>query len=303
MDYAALAVIALLIAASACWPLLRASGKRRKALKAQALQLPEHHRPRYRQSLAGDPLAFPLAMSSGYTLCREADLDTFLFPDPEEERIILAEAWGIFDAEDAVQELWSLLSHGHRSDWQQSRELVNAGGTVLAQHRKAFGRQARTSAQAREELLSLRRLQRNERGVQELDFLAWDLSRVVMVARSAATCGYLDQRVAQDVALQAASYAQQTYASWDEFAKAFDTARWFWRAQRDNALDDAHDAHRTQVLTGAEGPFAQVDFAAPVPTSQLLLLDAARELGLSLRADEEDRDWQRALVAAARSRT
>lgn len=303
MDYAAIAVIALLVAASACWPLLRASGKRRKALKAQSLQLPEHHRPRYRQSLAGDPLAFPLAMSSGYALCREADLDTFLFPDPEEERIILAEAWGIFDAEDAVQELWSLLSHGHRSEWQQSRELVNAGGAALARHRTALGKQARTSDEAREQLLSLRRLQRNERGVQELDFLAWDLSRVVMVARSAATCGYLDQRVAQDVALQAASYAQQTYASWDEFAKAFDTARWFWRAQRDNALDDAHDAHRTQVLTGAEGPFAKVDFNALVPASQLLLLDAARELGLSLRADEEDRDWQRALVAAARSRT
>ncbi|WP_158024669.1 hypothetical protein [Glutamicibacter sp. 0426] len=47
MDYAALAVIALLVAASACWPLLKALGKHRKALRAQALQLPEHHRPRY----------------------------------------------------------------------------------------------------------------------------------------------------------------------------------------------------------------------------------------------------------------
>ncbi|KWR73976.1 hypothetical protein RN04_01825 [Arthrobacter sp. W1] len=303
MDYAALAVIALLIAASASWPLLRASGKRRKSLNAQALQLPEHHRPRYQQSLAGNPLAFPLAMSSGYALCREADIDEFLFPDPEEERIILAESWGIFDAGDAVQELWSLLSQGHRSGWQQSRKLVNAGGAALAQQRKMLGSRARTSAEAREELLSLRRLQRNERSVQDLDFLAWDLSRAVMVARSAATCGFLDQRVAQDVALQAASYAQQTYGSWDEFAKAFDTTRWFWRAQQDSALDDAHDAHRTQVLTSAEGPFAQVDFAASVPASQLLLLDAARELGLSLRAEEEDRDWQRALVAAAHSRT
>lgn len=61
MDYAALAVIALLIAASACWPLLRSSGKRRMALKAQSLQLPEHHRPRYQKALAWDPLAFPLA--------------------------------------------------------------------------------------------------------------------------------------------------------------------------------------------------------------------------------------------------
>ncbi len=199
--------------------------------------------------------------------------------------------------------LWSLLSHGHRSDWQRSRELVNAGGAALAQQRKVLVSRARTSEEAREELLSLRRLQRNERGVQELDFLVWDLSRAVMVARSAATCGFLDQRVAQDVALQAASYAQQNYGSWDEFAKAFDTARWFWRAQQDSALDDAHDVHRTQVLTSLEGPFAQVDFNAPVPTSQLLLLEAARELGLSLRADEEDRDWQRALVVAARSRT
>ena len=303
MDYAAVAVVALLITASACWPLLKATGKRRKALKAQAMQLPDHHRPRYRQSLAGDPLAFPLAMSGGYALCREADLDEFLFPDPEEERIILAEAWGIFDAGDAVQELWPLLSHGHRSDWQQSRELVKAGGSALAQRRTELGKQARTSAEAREELLSLRRLQRNERGVQELDFLAWDLSRAVMVARSAATCGFLDQRVARDVALQTASYTQQTYGSWDEFAKAFDTARWFWRAQQDSALDDAHDVYRTQVLTSHEGPFVQVDFNAPVPTSQLLLLDAAQELGLSLRAGEEDRDWQRALVAATRSRT
>lgn len=169
-------------------------------------------------------------MSGGYALCREAELDTFLFPDPEEERIILAEAWGIFDAGDAVQELWSLLSHGHRSDWQQSRELVKSGGSALAQRRTELGKQARTSAEAREELLSLRRLQRNECGVQELDFLAWDLSRAVMVARSAATCGFLDQRVARDVALQAASYTQQTYGSWVEFAKAFDTSRWFWRA-------------------------------------------------------------------------
>ncbi|GAA3299224.1 hypothetical protein [Glutamicibacter nicotianae] len=154
MDYAALAVIALLIAASAGWPLLRASGKRRKALKAQAMQLPDHHRPRYQKSLAWDPLSFPLAISSGCALCRDAD-----------------------------------------------------------------------------------------------------------------------------------------------------TARSFWRAQPDSALGCAHDVHRTQVLTSLEGPFAQVDFNAPVPASQLLLLEAARELGLSLHADEEDRDWQRALVAAARSRT
>ena len=73
MDYAALAVVTLLIAASACWPLLRPSGKRRKALKSQALQLPERHRPRYQKSLAWDPLTFPLAMSSSYALCRDSD--------------------------------------------------------------------------------------------------------------------------------------------------------------------------------------------------------------------------------------
>ena len=82
-----------------------------------------------------------------------------------------------------------------------------------------------------------------------------------------------------------------------------DTARSFWRAQPDSALDCAHDVHRTQVRSGPEGSFAQVAFAAPVPASQLLLLDVARVLGLTLRAAEEDRDWQHSLVAAARSRT
>lgn len=224
-------------------------------------------------------------------------------PDPEEERIILAEAWGIFDDEDALQEIWSLLSHGHRSVWQPARDLVETGGTPLAQHRNALGKQARTSDEAREQLLSLRRLQRNERGVRNLDFLAWDLSRAVMVARSAATCGYLDVRLAQDIALQAADYAQRTYRCWEDFAHAFDTARWFWRAQRDISLDDAHDAHRTQMLAGADGPFAQVDFTAPIVESQLLIIDAAAELGVPLRAPAEDRDWQQTLVAEAAART
>lgn len=118
------------------------------------MQLPGHHRPRYQQSLAGDPLALPLAMSSGYALCREAD-----------------------------------------------------------------------------------------------------------------------------------------------------TACSFWQAQPDSALGCANDVHRTQVRSGPEGSFAQVAFAAPVPASQLLLLEAARVLGVTLRAAEEDRDWQHSLVAAARSRT
>ena len=43
-------------------------------------------------------------------------------------------------------------------------------------------------------------------------------------------------------------------------------------------------------------------FAAPVPASQLLLA-AAQELGPTLRAAEEDLEWQRALPAAARTRT
>ncbi|WIV44743.1 hypothetical protein [Glutamicibacter nicotianae] len=153
MDYATLAVVALLVAASACWPLLRAAGKRRKGLKSQALQLPERYRPRYQKSLAWDPLSFPLAISSGYALCRDAD-----------------------------------------------------------------------------------------------------------------------------------------------------TARSFWRAQADSALGCANDVRRTQVRSGPERSFAQVAFAAPVPASQLLLLEAARVLGLTLRAAEEDRDWQHSLVAAARSR-
>lgn len=303
MDPFALLLLALLVCASACWPVLKASNKRRKALKVQAQQLPAHHQPHYQRSLAGHPLAFPLAMSSGYALCRGAELDTFRFPDPEEERKILWEAWMIHDAEDAVQEIWSLLASGHRSSWHQLRELVKTGGAPLAERRRELGKLAPQSDLAREQLLTLRRLQHNERGVLELDFLAWDLSRAVMVARSAATCGYLDDRLAQDIALQAADYAQRTYGSWEDFAHAFDTSRWFWRAQRNDWVEDAHDAHRTGVLAGANGPFAHVDFTAPIAASQLSIIDAAQELDLPLRAGEEDRDWQRALVAEALSRT
>ncbi len=154
MDYAALAVIDLLVAASACWPFAQGIGQAPQGVEGTGSAAARRHRPRYQKALAWDPLAFPLAISSGYALCRDAD-----------------------------------------------------------------------------------------------------------------------------------------------------TARSFWRAQPDSALGCAHDVHRTQVRSGPEGSFAQVAFAAPVPASQLLLLEAARVLGLTLRAAEEDRDWQHSLVAAARSRT
>ncbi|MGO2596261.1 MAG: hypothetical protein ACTH79_10805 [Glutamicibacter arilaitensis] len=116
MDYAAIAVVALLIAASACWPLLRASGKRRKALKAQAPQLPEHHRPRYRQSLAGDPLAYPLAMSSSYALCRDSDTARSFWraqPDSAPDGAHDAHRTQVFTGDEGLLRRW-LSPHRYR---------------------------------------------------------------------------------------------------------------------------------------------------------------------------------------------
>ncbi|MGO3343213.1 MAG: hypothetical protein ACTIK1_12755 [Glutamicibacter arilaitensis] len=113
---AALAIVALLIGVLSCWPSLRAAGKRRKALKSQALQLPERHRPRCQKSLAWDPLAFPLAMSSSYALCRDSDTARSFWraqPDSAPDGAHDAHRTQVFTGDEGLLRRW-LSPHRYR---------------------------------------------------------------------------------------------------------------------------------------------------------------------------------------------
>lgn len=247
-------------------------------------------------------------MSVGYTLCRNEPIDQFRYQHAGAERAMLAESWSIHGRDDVLDQLWWLLTQGHRTEWETLRALVLSGDQQVQRMRSQLSKSYQTSAEAREQLLQIRRMKRNERDLHQLNFSAWDLTRVIMLARSALAAGYLEEQLAEDIALQAAGYVQQEYANWEQYSTAFLTDRWFWKSDRsaEGALSEAHDRHREQVLGSADGPYQQVNFTRRGIPSRLLIL-STDPVGWAMRAahlpGDLNRDWHRELLMRARAGT
>lgn len=295
------------------WLFTRLAGARRgrRAIKAEAPKWEEHHRPVYAhnpEQFGHHPLGLALAVSAGFTLCRNEPLDEFGYRDATGEQELLARHWSIHNRSDVLEQIWWLLTQGHRTEWETLRAMVVSGDPQLRALRRGLSRQYQTNADAREQLLRIRRMQRNERDVQRVNFSAWDLSRAVMLARSGMAAGYLERELAEDIALQAAGYLQQEYASWQQFSQTMLTSRWFWNSKRgvEDQVDTAHDQHNQAVLLSADGPYQLVDFTPRGRSSRNLLLASDPPHWAMLAAHvpgDLGRDWQRELLMRARTGT
>ncbi|WP_405135744.1 DUF1266 domain-containing protein [Nocardia sp. NBC_01388] len=80
------------------------------------------------------------------------------------------------------------------------------------------------------------------------DATAWDLARVVFIARSAHTAGYLPEDEAWEHMLAGLAIAQQHYPNWRQFAAGFLTGAIFWAATRDLAAAKEQVGERREVL-------------------------------------------------------
>src|SRR5690606_24539585 len=99
------------------------------------------------------------------------------------------------------------------------------------------------------------------------DIHAWDLARVVAVARMAFTAGYIDADVAWEYAMRALAPAQRRYRNWRQFGDAYLTAWTYWHATEDPADPTNRGvARRMQLLrlwTRPTSPWRRIERNAP----------------------------------------
>ncbi|MFE3193894.1 DUF1266 domain-containing protein [Nocardia sp. NPDC059240] len=82
------------------------------------------------------------------------------------------------------------------------------------------------------------------------DATAWDLARVVFIARAAHTAGYLTEDEAWQHLLAGLAIAQAHYRNWRQFGSGFLTGAIFWAATRDLAAAREQVGERRKVLHG-----------------------------------------------------
>ena len=88
--------------------------------------------------------------------------------------------------------------------------------------------------------------------------IAWDLVRLVNLARWARLCGYLSENEMWQMARVAADTARKTFGSWKEYGLSFAFGRGVWHGDPDDC-DTAYEIIST-LLEKEESPWKQIEW-------------------------------------------
>jgi len=273
-------------------------------------KLNEHHTPTIhgkREDMATDPRARLLAPSMVYALCNGDPVNELALSAPEATKTMMEHDWGITDREGLIRQLYSLLRAGQREGFASLRERCTRPGWAESEIAR-LNKTADSSMEDWESRWRIRRFLDNDRGIQTLDFAAWDFLRAANLTRAGAGLGWLSEDEAWDTFALINRALQHSYSSWDEAWEAYRTTRWLWAAEGDvqTAANDLHDRNRGEFLLGASGLWTAIPWDAPYPTTRFLLLDALADMGalrlLQPSAWHYASPWEQDLDAHARTR-
>ena len=274
--------------------LYNAAGKRgnrkrgeRMQLKQQEAQLDSYHMIRWHSApahLRGTVDGWPVAANAMHSLCRAAPVDVFPFPDRQEEVDMLASWWGISTPSQLRDQLLSLLRTGHRERFNRERRSWTAlRGAEEHRVRASLAQAARGNADAAEDFLRFGRVRKNARDLMSIDFLAWDLVRVIMLCRAGLAAGIIGRDEAADTALIASHGLQERFASWQDMGSHYFRGRWYWASEAgiEEALSLQHDEHaQHRLATDPSSPWQVMPWQTPLPAPRYLILDNTRAVAL-----------------------
>ena len=154
-------------------------------------KLNEHHTPKIhgkREDMATDPRARLLAPSMVYALCNGDPVNELALSAPEATKTMMEHDWGITDREGLIRQLYSLLRAGQREGFASLRERCQKKSWAESEIAR-LNKTADSSMEDWESRWRIRRFLDNDRGIQALDFAAWDFLRAANLTRAGAGLG------------------------------------------------------------------------------------------------------------------
>lgn len=219
------------------------------------------------------PELWPLAVGAPYAIVTDYNWCTIAAADEVEqakEKQIAAEglshAWGISSRNSLLQQLFWLLTEGHRTAYQ---EQIKHDCSLAPHEYTQYAAQLASEGDSddKERLWQMNMARNNKRKVCQLDFYAWDMVRFVMLCHSGARAGYISEQEMKDFSLLAATELQRHCQSWKDVSKTFLLARWFWKATDKRHLF-SHCLFKkafSALLRRRGSPWRMLDWNSPLP--------------------------------------
>ncbi|MDF7801093.1 DUF1266 domain-containing protein [Pontiellaceae bacterium B1224] len=141
----------------------------------------------------------------------------------EQQQNSLRRWWGISDRKSLIKKMKWVRDEGHRAEFDQ----------ILADREKAewlVVLRDRLSLKDRAYDYDYRRtfVEEHADELEGKSLLAWDLARLVSLARWGVLCGYMEAEEAWEWIMPAALALQETYDSWEDLAENYMLGRAFW---------------------------------------------------------------------------
>ena len=264
-------------------------------------ELTEHHRPVRSSNPSGfipGPYERLVAISAPYALCHQDPWDRLTCSDIDETRDMLAHTWDIHSRTDLLAQIFWLIAPGNRGEFGAERARWVDASLAKADYQEL--RETGTATQDATEMLWRReRMRNNDRGIQNVDFLAWDMVRAAMLTRCGAALNWLQEAEAWDTLALLDQALRTRYQNWSHVWESFRLGRWYWysEAGEDEHFNDLHDLNRSQILLSPEGPWGLIPWDIPVPEPSLMILDVFIDAGLTVPLSAYEREhatqWER----------
>ena len=156
--------------------------------------------------------------------------------EPDKEDVIdrLRDYYGIIDSESAVETLEWLFYRGHSVYFEAIRPIISNSSNefnldVLLE--SELDRSLTTYISHIKESLEIIVDEQIIKGASEfktISIKAWDLSRLVLVARCCCDANYITEEQTWHCIMCAYDLAKEIYANWEEFAKGYIVGRCLW---------------------------------------------------------------------------
>gem|GEM_PF-1043944 len=178
-----------------------------------------------------DRQAWVLGLGSIYALINNDELsslgDTSIRPYQREVNS-LKKYWKIESREDAYRTLTWLKSEGHRIEYQKMATQSSWWSILLYQAMVPL--KLANSESVKKQLFA----RQSYRRWGDRSGLMWDLSRIVMVTRSAYEAGYLEEDEVWELLMPIGVEVQKKFGSWREMGENFLDGREIWDGERNS---------------------------------------------------------------------
>jgi hypothetical protein len=192
-----------------------------------------------------------LAAGANMARARGDSLDSLAIVLPRKKlRAMLLEGWNIKGPEDVEPMLDLLDREGHT---HRLRHMLKVIATVPPRELDAWLGQYDAEVQR-----ALRFAMQHREAFKDGEIVAWDLERLIFVARAAFSAGYLDEAKAWQHIEHAALRLRRTYRSWSEMSENYLLGRRYWGEGED--LQKYFDAAAHWLLTDKKSPWRRLDW-------------------------------------------